>query len=155
MCAIVDNNVRDQVFGANSQSPAGRFFLAWLSSGRGKLVVGGELLRELNEYSDFKRWLRTALGRNIAVAIEDATVDAETAVVQQTGECASDDEHVIALARVSGARLLFTNDGDLQTDFKNRDIINNPRGVIYTTMLRQDVTRAHRDLLRRSDLCVA
>ncbi len=153
MCAIVDNNVRDQVFGANSQSPAGRFFLAWLSSGRGKLVVGGELLRELNEYSDFKRWLRIALGRNIAIAIEDTTVDAETAAIQQNGECVSDDEHVIALARVSGARLLFTNDGDLQDDFKNPGIINNPRGVIYTTLRGVDVTRTHRNLLRRTNLC--
>ena len=75
--------------------------------------------------------------------------------IQQIGECASDDEHVIALARVSGARLLFTNDGDLQADFKNPGIINGPRGVIYTTMLKQEVTRTHRDLLRRSDLCVA
>ena len=153
MCAIVDNNVRDQVFGANSQSPAGRFFLDWLSSGRGKLVVGGELLRELNEYSDFKRWLRTALGRNIAIAIEDTAVDAETAAIQQNGECVSDDEHVIALARVNGARLLFTNDGDLQDDFKNPGIINNPRGVIYTTLRGADVTRTHRNLLRRTDLC--
>ena len=153
MCAIVDNNVRDQVFGANSQSPAGRFFLEWLSSGRGKLVVGGGLLRELNEYNDFKRWLRTALGRNIAVTVDDVAVDAETTIIQQNGVCESDDEHVIALARVSGARLLFTNDGDLQDDFKNPGIINNPRGVIYTTLRGVDVTRTHRALLRRTDLC--
>ncbi len=153
MCAIVDNNVRDQVFGANSQSSAGRFFLEWLSSGRGKLVVGGGVLRELNEYSDFKRWLRTALGRNIATAVDDAAVDAETTIVQQNDVCKSDDEHVIALAHVSGARLLFTNDGDLQDDFKNPSIINNPRGVIYTTRRGVDVTRTHRKLLRRTDLC--
>ena len=56
----------------------GDFFLEWLSSGRGKLVIGGGLLRELNEYGDFKRWLRTALGRNIAIAVDDADVDAQT-----------------------------------------------------------------------------
>ena len=153
MCAIVDNNVRDQVFGENSTSPAGRLFLKWLSEGRGKLVVGGGLLRELSEYGDFNRWLRTALGRNVAVATDDDAVDNETEAIRGEQVCRSDDEHVLALARVSGARLLFTNDADLQTDFKNRDIINNPRGVIYTTRRRQDVTSTHRNLLRRSDLC--
>ena len=155
MCAIVDNNVRDQVFGENSASPAGRLFLEWLSEGKGKLVVGGGLLRELDEYGDFKRWLRTALGRNVALAADDAEVDNETQVMREHGTCRSDDEHVLALARVSGARLLFTNDLDLQADFKNPSLINSPRGVIYTTRLRQDVTRTHRNLLRRNDLCAA
>ena len=38
MCAIVDANVRDEVFG-NAASPAGKFFLDWLTSGKGKLVL--------------------------------------------------------------------------------------------------------------------
>ena len=155
MCAIVDNNVRDQVFGEDNNSPAGRLFLDWLSNGQGKLVVGGDLLRELDEYGDFNRWLRTALARNNALAVDDAVVDDETQALRQQGRCRSDDEHVIALARVSGARLLFTNDADLQTDFKDRNLISNPRGVIYTTRQRQDVTRTHRGLLRRNDLCAA
>ena len=155
MCAIVDNNVRDQVFGEDSDSPAGKFFLEWLSAGRGKLVVGGELLRELRGYGDFNRWLRTALTRNIALAIDDDEVDIETQAIRDQRVCRSDDEHVVALARVSGARLLFTNDLDLQNDFKNRYIENAPRTVIYTTRVRQDVTRTHRDLLRRTDLCAA
>ena len=126
-----------------------------MSEGKGKLVVGGGLLRELNEYGDFKRWLRTALTRNIALTADDAEVDDETQAIREQQTCRSDDEHVLALARVSGARLLFTNDLDLQADFKNPDLINNPRGVIYTTRLRQDITRTHRDLLRRTDLCAA
>ena len=153
MCAIVDNNVRDQVFGENSESPAGKLFLKWLSDGKGKLVVGGELLRELGEYGDFNRWLRTALVRNIAVAEDDSLVDNETTLIRELKMCRSNDEHILALARVSGARLLFTNDADLQTDFKDRNLVNNPRGVIYTTRQQQDVTRTHRDLLRRTDLC--
>lgn len=153
MCAIVDNNVRDQVFGANSQSPAGRFFLKWLSDGRGKLVIGGQLRRELNAYGDFKRWLRTALVRNRALAIDDARVDAETGSLREQGVCQSDDEHIVALAKVSGARLLFTNDRALQQDFKNPAIISGPRGLIYTTMKRREVSRTHHKLLNRADLC--
>ena len=37
-------------------------------------------------------------------------VEAETASVAGTGLCVSDDEHVIALARASGARLLCSED---------------------------------------------
>lgn len=153
MCAIVDNNVRDQVFGANSQSPAGRFFLDWLSHGRGKLVIGGQLLRELNDYGDFKRWLRTALARNTALAVADDRVDAETETLRARNICCSDDEHILALARISGARLLFTNDQDLQDDFRDRRIIADPRGRIYTTLAHSDVRRTHRNLLNRADLC--
>ena len=131
MCAIVDNNVRDQVFGERSQSPSGRFFLQWLSNGRVKLVVGGELLRELEQNWDFKRWLRTALVRNIALSVNDDTVDAETDAIRSQGICRSNDAHVLALARVSGARLLLTNDDALQQDFRDRKIIPGTRGKIY------------------------
>ena len=153
MCAIVDNNVRHQVFGANSQSPAGRFFLDWLSSGRGRLVVGGKLLRELNGYSDFNRWLGTALARNRARRIDDDRVDAETEAIRARQICRSDDEHVLALAQVSGARLLFTNDRALQDDFTNRRVLTNPRGRIYTTVVHSDIRQTHRDLLDSPDLC--
>ena len=153
MCAIVDNDVRDQVFGSNSQSPAGRFFLDWLSDGRGRLVVGGQLLRELNDSGDFKRWLQTALRRNSALAFDDDQVDAETEAIRARQICRSNDKHVLALARVSGARLLFTNDRALQDDFRNRRIIPNPRGRIYTTVEHSDIRPTHRDLLNRTDLC--
>ena len=155
MCAIVDNNVRDQVFGEDSDSPAGKFFLEWLSAGRGKLVVGGELLRELRGYGDFNRWLRTALTRNIALAIDDDEVDIETQAIRDQRVCRSDDEHVVALARVSGARLLFTNDRALQDDFRNTRIVPGTRGRIYTTVEFTDVRRTHRNLLSRTDLCAA
>ena len=153
MCAIVDNNVRHEVFGSeDTQTPAGKYFLDWLDSSRGALVIGGGLRRELGEYRRFQVWLETAVQFGRARQIGDTPVDNETGVLE-TQDIRSDDPHVLALARISGARLLFTNDDDLQRDFKNRDIVNNPRGVIYTTRVRQDVTRTHRDLLRRTDLC--
>ena len=57
------------------------------------------------------------------------------------------------LAQVSGARLLFTNDRDLQRDFGDRRIIGGTRGRIYTTIERTDFRTAHRNLLKRADLC--
>ena len=153
MCAIVDNNVRHQVFGGKDvQTPAGEFFLNWLDNRKGKLVVGGKLLEELSEYGNFSNWLQQALQAGNAVTWSDAEVAAETATLESRRICKSDDGHVLALARVSRARLLFTNDRDLQKDFGNRAIIQ-PQGLVYTTLKHQEVRSTHRNLLNRTDLC--
>ena len=151
MCAIVDANVAGQVFGG-TPTPAGKFFLEWLNS-RGKLAVGGDVRRELFSHHKFRNWLQTALRIGRARSINDDLVEAETAAVQGQRICRSDDPHVLALAQVSGARLLFTNDYDLQEDFGNHHIIEGVRGRVYTTVLYEDVRDSHRDLLRRTDLC--
>ncbi len=152
MCAIVDNNVRDQVFG-NNRPGAGEFFFNWLEERGGRLIVGGELLRELSGYSNFTDWLPGAIRSGRVSIIPDQAVDAETESLRAEGVCRSNDEHVLALARLSGARLLFTNDNDLQDDFRDRSIVGGVRGRIYTTSERTDVRRTHRDLLNRRDLC--
>ena len=157
MCAIVDANVRDQVFG-DAQSEAGKFFLDWLlKPGGGTLALGGKLRNELSDngrnlrFMDTYRQLRLD-GR--VKEIPDGQVDAETSALQSRRICRSNDPHVLALARLSGARLLFANDRDLCDDFKDRRIVNNPRGKVYTTSMRSSVTRVHRSLLARADLCV-
>ena len=153
MCAIVDNNVRHEVFGDNP-TEAGRHFLDWLEQRGGILVVGGRLLRdELSGYQSFNSWLVQALIAGHARRIDDGEVDAATQALQEQRICRSDDEHVLALARISGARLLFTNDQDLQQDFTDRQIVGGTRGRIYTTIEHRDIRRSHRGLLNRTDLC--
>ena len=154
MCAIVDANVLSEVFGDNPTG-AGEYFYDWLVKPRGGiLVVGGKKFGEEAErnstFRDFvlERW---QIGR--ARRIPDEEVDDETDRLDAMDVCKSDDEHILALARVSGARLLFTNDQDLQDDFRDRDIVGGTRGRIYTTREYSDVRRSHRDLLRRTDLC--
>lgn len=150
MEAIVDNSARDEVFGDN-RSPAGGFFFRWLNNGNGRLVVGGKLLKELSRSEKFKKWFYAALRPTVANVrrISKQDVDRETEVLQSLGGCRSDDEHVLALARVSGARLLFTNDRDLQEDFRDPSLINSGsgRGRVYTTRRHKDVTDVHRSLL--------
>lgn len=153
MCAIVDANVGHEVFG-DTQSEAGRYFLDWLNRANGgRLAIGGKLREELCSNRNFLRWLSVAgrLGRTINVG--DDRVDDETESLRTEGICRSNDEHVLALARLSGARLLFTNDQALQDDFRDREIVGGVRGRIYTTRERSDVRRSHIDLLRRRDLC--
>ena len=154
MCAIVDTNVYHQVFSTGSQSSAGKYFLDWLMRRNGgTLVSGGGHLRELNRIADFKRVFAERLQAGRARRIPDEAVDSETDTLRSQGICDSNDEHVLALARVSGARLLFTNDDALQDDFRNRRIVGGTRGRVYTTVQFKDVRNVHKDLLQRRDLC--
>ena len=151
MCAIIDTNVGHEVFG-NNQSPAGKFFLNWLlNKGGAKLAVGGKLWAELNSYRKFQPLFADLLRRSKVVKCDDDSVNAEAALIDDV--CRSNDSHVIALARVSGARLLYSNDLNLHKDFKNPRIINKPKGRIYSTRENNDITKARRTLLNRKDLC--
>ena len=97
MCAIVDNNVRHEVFG-DAPSEAGQYFLDWLEQKGGMLVVGGRLLRdELSGYQNFSSWLVQALIAGQARRIDDGVVDAATEALERRQICRSDDEHVLTL----------------------------------------------------------
>ena len=152
MCAIIDTNVRDEVFG-NNPSEAGTYLLNWLEKGNGKLAIGGRLRRELSQSERFQVILDLLLLAGRTINAVDHDVDAEAQSLLRVGICKSDDEHVLALARVSGARLLFTNDRDLQQDFKNRQIVDGVPRRVYTTLRTKSVTHTHRKLLRRENLC--
>ena len=145
MCAIVDNDVRSEVFGQH-QTDRGAVLFEWVTNGAGRLVVGGRLRHELAGYGRFRAWLREAIQAGRARIIPDSQVELETESIRSGGICTSNDHHVIALARVSGARLLFTNDGDLENDFKNAALVARPRGKIYKSP-------DHTHLLNRPDLC--
>ena len=153
MCAI-DANVRDQVFG-DSQPAVGEYLFNQLNSEKNKLrlVVGGKFLQELSKSRAFNTWLQTALLFGRAQSIADEDVETATQALRNQGSCLSDDENVLALAQVSRARLLYTNDRALQRDFKNRQIVSGVQGRVYTTLRSEHVTRTHRGLLRRTDLC--
>ena len=151
MCAIVDNDVRHEVFGdRNTQTEAGRFFFEWLEA-NSKLVVGGELLIELSSYSKFVTWFQQAQLSGKTRLIDRQSVDREAGILQNRGVCMSNDSHVLALAIVSDVRLLFTNDYNLQQDFRDPAIVNTPRGQIYETNRTREVSAIHKRLLYPRD----
>ena len=153
MCSIVDANVVAEMVG-RSRSPAGEKFFKWLNNRKGHLVIGGQLRRELNDASsNFKRWVREALLSGIARDVNDVKVEKRTKQLVNDRSCKSNDSHVIALAQLGGARLLYSNDGDLQQDFKNKKLVDKPRGKVYSTLEDKDFTPTHQRLLRRRDLC--
>ncbi len=152
MCAIIDNDVVHQLFGANPTPPA-LYFLQWLGRRNGGIIVaGGRLYGELTRNPKFLQFFTDRFRAGRARRIDTPLVDAAEADLQAM-PTRSNDTHVLALARVSGARLLFTNDRALQDDFTDRHIIAGTRGRVYTTIDRKDVRSSHRNLLNRADLC--
>ena len=71
----------------------------------------------------------------------------------QSGLLRSDDEHVLALALASGARLLYTDDRRLQRDFENPAVVPGLTGRIYTSRPDGRFTAEHQELLQAEDLC--
>ena len=151
MCAILDANVVGEVFG-RELPPAGKAFFRRVSQGKIRLVIGGKLRCELAS-PRFAEWARQAVLAGSLVSFNDDKVNARTEELQASEIFESDDVHVIALAQISGARLLYSNDQDLHTDFKNRKWIADPRGKIYSTRDTKNVTPGHRLLLNNPDLC--
>ena len=153
MCAIVDANVVSEVFGSNLP-PAGEKFFDWLNQGSGRLIVGGKLLEELEQSSaDFRRWGQEAQLAGKMKIVNKSEVDARTEQLRSATAIRSNDPHVIALAQVSGARLLYSNDGNLQQDFKNKSLIDDPRGKVYSTSGDGSFLPRHDRLLKNKKLC--
>ena len=153
MCAIVDANVAHEVFG-NDRTEAGEKFYNWITTGAGRLVAGGKHRKELGRNSSFKEWAAAAVDSGRIRFEKDARVDSREAEFTKQKIHQSNDAHILALAQVSGARLLYSNDGPLTTDFKTKKIIDAPRGKVYSTDSGGGrFENSHKRLLRRKDLC--
>ena len=48
---------------------------------------------------------------------------------------------------------MYANDKDLQRDFRNKALIDRPRGKVYSTRVQDDLTSTHRRLLANRNLC--
>lgn len=159
MCAIIDANCLHEVFGSGNRPEAGRKFYDWLEK-RGKLVIGGKLRKELGHDSRFLQWYRQAINSGLVTDVDDVTVNKKTKELNKNKSCKSNDAHIIALAQISQARLLYSNDCCLQDDFQNSDLIKNPRGKIYTTIIKdklgtrqKEFGKSHKKLLNNRSLC--
>ena len=126
MCIIVDANVANE-FAARSIDAAPVL----------KKVVDGNL-RMVCDHDLKKEWLRTRLGklyRQLQLAgkiVEYSHEQTKTGIaIVKRMQLKSDDPHVIALARVSGARILFSRDIRLHEDFKNLTLIPDIKGKVY------------------------
>ena len=122
--------------------------MEWLTKKDGCLVYGGRLADELRRIDNARRLVLVLQRAGRARLIDKYELEVEEMNLKRTGLCQSDDLHVIALARVSGARTLCSKDAHLCRDFKNHKLISNPRGSVYRT-----ATKAHKKLLRHTSSC--
>ena len=161
MCAIVDAQVAHEVFSADP-SPAGYEFFEWLLKGRGRLVTGGKLNEELEDCSPgFREWASEAKRAGILIEENRRRVEDRTIELEHDAKHVSDDPHVLALAQISGARLLFSNDRPLGKDFRSKLLIDDPRGRVYHTRDiktlndNKQFSKTHKRLLSDTRLCRA
>ena len=149
VCAIIDNDVVSEAFG-DKGTPAGKAFRDRLANGL-RLIVGGKLLEELDQNGTFRKWRLVMGQRGLVQTVSKKCVDIAARRLLDEGSCLSNDHHVIALARLGGADLLFSNDRKLHRDFKN--LVG---GVVYTTRSSGgSLNTTHKRLLARRNLCVS
>jgi len=142
MCVIIDANLAGKVFATPCDSNFKPLW-DWVFDTRkqGCIVYGGHLAGELFRLRRVREGNRTALrelkraGR--AHEIPREPVEQEERVVRSLRTaggkrlCKSNDPHVVALARISGARVLCSADQTLHADFKNLLLVPRPKGRIY------------------------
>lgn len=114
---------------------------------RTTLVYGGKLAREYEGNKAVRRVVLTLDRSGRARKESDEKVDAETKRLERQKLCRSNDQHIIALARVGAVRLLCTHDKNsgLMADFKRKSLLDNPRGSVYTRNTQRHLIAQHCD----------
>jgi hypothetical protein len=129
LCLIIDAN-KTADFVNEPQHEDHRPIYCWVFRG-GVVALGGKLWQEQAKLKGARRlfaeWLRAGRARRY----QDHEIAKEEAKVIDEANCESNDQHIIALARVSGARVLFSDDRALAADFTNRAVLSSPAGKVY------------------------
>lgn len=128
MCLVIDAN-RAGVFFGQPGSEAAAPIWAWLRKD-GVLVYGGRLAAELGKLAEARRLLLRLYQSGQAVLMDSKLIEQAEAEVLGFEGLESDDPHVLALARVSGARVVYTEDAALIRDFTNPRVLK-PKGRVY------------------------
>lgn len=131
MCLILDANRFSDAL-KKPTDPRYVPLFKWLRDDAGMLVFGGTKYRaEIGRVGAAQRFFAEYSRAGKAHSEDDAGVDKEEAVLISADSLASDDPHIIALARKTGARTVCTEDIDLMADVKNKSFLDRPRGRIY------------------------
>ena len=147
MCMIVDTS-RLSVFLRKPNNEDVVPIHDWLNKGWGKVVysTGGRFEKDINEFAI--NALNELTRRGKAKLIPQQELKSNISRLEKDSNHKSNDVHVLALAIVSGSRLLYTEDRALKDDFKKgkwrsgRFIISNPRGKLYSSKDNSDLLTA-------------
>lgn len=141
MCLIIDINMYGRFIkarGSREMKPLWQ----WLRHRGGKVVYSptAKLKKEWKNFpyrKDAENLQREGLVKIVPPNIVQKKEN------ELRGKTKSDDEHIIALAMVAGAKLLLSRDADLKDDFENPNLAN---GNIYK--------RAQAQRLLTPDVCL-
>jgi hypothetical protein len=145
LCVIVDNSVAGIVFAVPHRAEYVPLW-QWIDRKGGIIIYGGKFTNELCGSSKVARLLAELKRSGRAKQVARNIVDVEERTVRELNICRSNDPHVIALARISGARVLCADDGNLENDFKNTRLVSSPQGRIYKNA-------GHKHMLAHNRLC--
>ena len=143
MCIIVDTNTFHKFKEPDNEDMEPVW--TWLEKRDGKIAYADTEKLEDEWDSGGMQNLRNQLrqaGKLKVVSAEDVQEKAN----ELSGEIASNDEHIIALALIAGVKVLVSyreGDRNLFTDFKNRELVG---GKVYTR-------KAHAQRMLRKDTC--
>ena len=131
MCIILDNSKLGPFFSEKHNKDSAPIH-DWMENRFGKLVYsfGGKFGTEMSSRAKEKLKGLDQSGKAKQI-IPKELVNQERKMPKNV-KFKSNDKHILALARASGASLLYTEDKSLMEDFKNIKLINNPRGRIYS-----------------------
>lgn len=141
MCVIVDVNIAHRVFLDIRDVDYSLVRMA-LQQNRIKVIYGGKLTLEYAKNNALFARIMELDRAGRAVNVDEDIYERSLRTLERQGACVSNDPHIIALAKASGARVLCTNDEALIRDFKNVQLLQ-PKGKVYKNS-------NHRSLLRDS-----
>ena len=126
MCIIVDAN-RLGAFLSDPANEDAAPIRDWLDSRGGRIVysTGGAFAREVGRRTRAKLLAYVRAGQAQVVSADRFANDERR--LSERGDLRSDDPHVLALARWTRVRLLYTGDPGLIADFKNKEFVDRPR----------------------------
>ena len=159
MCVIIDANAVSEIFGSelfggkDTRPEAGKQLVDWIYSDPERLVVGGKQLEDELDSASFSLWRREMKRRGQLREYNDKEVDQRAEELRGQKACQSDDAHIIALAQISNARLLYSKDKTLHKDFKNSNLLNDPVGKIFPRGNRSQDRRRRDKILADKNLC--
>lgn len=131
MLLIVDANCASKALCAEP-TPDFAPILSALLLGKRKLALGGSKQREeYRKLTSVWRLIRVLDQAGRTRLTSDVAVEHEEALIKLSLQMTSDDPHIIALARITGTRLLCSHDQALHADFCNPRILSKPRGKVY------------------------
>jgi len=134
MCIIVDTNVLSEVFDSSNQNHMDfKPVYEWIMHGKGKLVFGGsKYAKELGKYLPLFVQLKKV---NKAVYLEDEIVDTEQQFLSGVISHSNfDDQHLVALLKLSGCKLICSNDRRAYPYFTHSKFFSkNNRPKIYSS----------------------